>query len=147
MRTFALAILAFAVSANSCGVYESDCKESAPLCTPEKVCNNVCTDITTFITKWEMKKIVLKNVSKGLGKFPAPSKRSNVRMFVWPCTNQWLNTGKRSIQHLWCFSNIFLLSDYLRDEQKCEEHCVTKTRQVPFLRPEQKCENVSVVVH
>ena len=56
MRTFVLAILAFAVSANSCGVYETDCKESAPLCTPEKVCNNVCTDITTFITKWEMKK-------------------------------------------------------------------------------------------
>ena len=36
---------------------------------------------------------VPKNASKGLGKFLAPSKRSNVRKFVSPSSNQWLNTG------------------------------------------------------
>ena len=64
MRTFAFAILAFAVSASSlnvgpCGVvYQTDCRElePAPLCKPEKVCSNVCTDITTFVTKWDLKK-------------------------------------------------------------------------------------------
>ena len=61
MKTFALAILAFAVSANTlnvgpCGPTLTHCGEPAPLCTPEKVCSNVCTDITTFITKWEMKR-------------------------------------------------------------------------------------------
>ena len=62
MKVFALALLAFAISANassiSCGPSKTDCKEPEPaeLCTYQKTCKNVCHDVVSFITDFKMKK-------------------------------------------------------------------------------------------
>ena len=62
MKVFALAILAFAISANAssirCGPSKTNCKEPEPveLCTYQKTCKNVCHDVVSFITDFKMKK-------------------------------------------------------------------------------------------
>ena len=62
MKVFALALLAFAISANassiSCGPSKIDCKEPEPveLCSYQKICKNVCHDVVSFITDFKMKK-------------------------------------------------------------------------------------------
>ena len=62
MKVLALALLAFALSANAssiaCGPSKTDCKEPEPveLCNYQKTCKNVCHDVVSFITDFKMKK-------------------------------------------------------------------------------------------
>ena len=62
MKVFALAILAFAISANassiSCGPSKTYCKEPEPLqlCNNQRTCKNVCHDVISFITDFKLEK-------------------------------------------------------------------------------------------
>ena len=76
MKVFALALLAFAISANassiSCGPSKTDCKEPEPveLCNYQKTCKNVCHDVVSFITDFKMKKKCHKECVKKTRKVP-----------------------------------------------------------------------------
>ena len=115
MKVFALAILAFAISANassiSCGLLRIDCKETEPLelCNNQKTCKNVCHDVVSFITDFKLEKKCLKECVKKIREVPCTIQKEKCEDV---CVTKYKTVTKYRYVDFYCFPNlnIFLIN-------------------------------------
>ena len=120
---FALAILAFALSANAssirCGPSRTDCKEPKPAELCQKTCKNVCHDVVSYITDFKLENKCLKECVKKTRQVPCTIQKEKCEDV---CVTKYKTVTKyRYVDFLLVFLNLNSFSKIKVTMSQCEK--------------------------